>query len=119
MTLTKTFVDNKLKSTSPTSKFADDRNISSRSDNSPGYYSTFAKKSFSSMHDDSISNVNHDLYDLSETDSAPRHSSVGCMSIPSPSVDDMAPQCISFIGKLNLITRPKSRNPRNERTPLF
>jgi hypothetical protein len=51
------------------------------------------------MHDDSISNVNNDLYNLSETDSAPRHSSVGCMSIPSPSVDDMAPQCISFIGR--------------------
>ena len=100
MTLTKAFTDSKLKPVL-SSKFSGDRSISSLSDHSPGYFSTFANaQSYTSMHDDSASQLNHDLeYNLSETDSAPRHASVGCMSIPSPSADDMAPQCISFIGK--------------------
>lgn len=100
MTLTKTFADNKLKSASPTSKFSDEHNASSRVD-SPVMYSpalNSAKKSFSSIHDSGASDVNHSNPYASETDSAPRQLSAGCMSIPTPSVDDMAPQCISFIG---------------------
>lgn len=100
VTLTKTFTDNKLKCASPTTKFSDEHNASPRFDNSVMYPLTLSstKKNYSPVHNNS-GDVNHtSQFNVSETDGVHRQPSVGSVSIPSPSPDDMAPQCISFIG---------------------
>lgn len=87
VSLSRAFTENKLKTSA---SFAN-----TNAGDSSGF--SLLKKSYSS-HD--ATELNHSHSNVSETDAAaPSRQSIGSHSIPTPSVDDMEPQCISFIGK--------------------
>lgn len=99
MSFSKSFTDNKIKTDVEPFKYSEEQcNLALYNDSDTSQGITLLKKNYVSSQDDK-NKLNYNSHmNISEIDAAPCHTAMNSLSIPTPSADDMEPQCISFIG---------------------